>query len=48
MPIEGVVAFAAQEAYLLFETILVNVLTFLRDFNPLSHPITLDLTLQIK
>ena len=42
------VAFAAQEAYLMFGSILVHVLTLLRDVYTVSHPIILDLTLKVK
>ena len=42
IPVEGTVAFATQEAYLLLGTILAPVLTFLRDVYRVSHPITSD------
>ena len=38
------VKFAAQEAYLLYGTILVHVLTLLQNV----YPITLDLTFKVK
>ena len=45
IPVEGMVAFAAQEAYLLFVKTLARTDVITGRY-PVSHPITLDLTLK--
>ena len=48
MPVQVMVTLAAQEAYLLFGTVLVRELTLLQGRYPVSRPLILDFTLKVK